>query len=135
MSVSSKHLSLLDGPSPTAPQSPEPQVTLTYHNLVTRKEKISRPAPVEQRYPCSADEDCRLNATHIFYDVVVHTEGQPSRKNQVELLVTAETPYFGNILKNCLTTVASVDDARPLVRQCKTVYDYEWGEPAAETTP
>lgn len=104
-----------------------PGTSVTYHNLVTRQVRVPRPALVEQRDPCPAGQDCSINAVQIFFDVVLHIEGEPSRKNQVERLISSEVPYFGSILKNCLTTVAEIEDARPLVRQCQTVYDYEFG--------
>lgn len=104
-----------------------PGTSVTYHNLVTREVRVPRPALVEQRHPCPAGQDCSIKALHIFFDVVLHVEGEPSRKNQVERLISSEVPYFGSILKNCLTSVAEIEDARPLVRQCQTLYDYEFG--------
>lgn len=98
----------------------------TYHNLTVREERVRRPGKVEEREPCPPGKDCTIAATHIFYDVVIREEGQSPRKNQVELLISTDTPYFGNILKNCITTAVTFEDARPLVRQCTAVLDYQF---------
>jgi hypothetical protein len=103
----------------------EAPITYTYHNFKTSEELVPRPSKVADREPCPAGQDCSLHATRIFYDGVVTQAGQPTRKMQFELLISTDTPYFGNFLKNCVTTLASVEDARPLVRQCNSVYDYQ----------
>jgi hypothetical protein len=103
----------------------EAPITYTYHNFTSREELVPRPSKVADREPGPEGQDCSLHATRIFYDGVVTQEGQPTRKMQFELLISTDTPYFGNFLKNCVTTLASVEDARPLVRQCNSVYDYQ----------
>jgi hypothetical protein len=128
--AATKALALFDDPAGTDDSTTddvvyEAPITYTYHNFITREEKVPRPTKVSDREPCPADQDCSLNATHLYYDAVAHQEGQPDRKMQFELLITTDTPYFGNFLKNCVTTLASVEDVRPLVRQCNSVYDYQ----------
>lgn len=114
-------------PPPVEPPSTEePAVTVTFHNLRISKEKIEKPTKVLEREPCPEGADCRLNATIIHYDAVVNEAGQEQRKFMQETWISTEVPYFSTILKSCITTVIAVDDLRPAIRQCKSVYDYRF---------
>jgi len=101
-------------------------VDIKFYNLRVREEKISQPKKVLEHTPCPADTDCRINATIITYDLVVFEAGQPPQKNQFEVWISSEVPYFASILKSCVSAIVTIETVRPLVRQCKSVFDYKY---------
>jgi hypothetical protein len=111
--------------APIQALSTSPQVTLSYFNLKVQKQKMAPPKKVLEHDPCPTGSDCKINVTVINYDVVVTEEGQEPQKNKLEVWISSEVPYFATILKSCITTLVKVDDSRPLVRQCQSVYDYQ----------
>lgn len=108
-------------PDPSPPEIPE---TIKFYNLKTSFDRIPRPQKVIDREPCKSSDGCLLNIKKISYDISFN-EGKPdAQTTSVEIWISSEVPYFASILKNCFVTVIAVDTARPLVRQCKTVFDY-----------
>ncbi|MBY0317026.1 MAG: hypothetical protein K2Q26_16020 [Bdellovibrionales bacterium] len=126
---------ILKNPEPPPDEVEEPQpvedgdeptssVKVTFHNLRVTKIMVPRPLKVEEREPCPVANACDLEATQILYDIVVQEAGKETQKNQAELVLSDKVPFFAGVLRSCVTTVAAIDDARPFVRQCKSIYDY-----------
>lgn len=98
---------------------------ILFFNLKVADERISKPKKVIEKYPCATETECSINVKKISYDIVFTDPAAP-QTTKVETWVSSEVPYFASILKNCYTTVVSVETARPLVRQCKSVLDYQF---------
>jgi hypothetical protein len=110
-----------EDPVETAPANPN----VKFYNLVQNDEKLRKPQKVIDKEPCVLEQDCFLNVKKISYDVVFLDPENP-QTTKVEAWFSPEVPYFATVLKSCYTTVVSVDTARPLVRQCKSVFDYQF---------
>lgn len=115
----------------TLPDEPK----ISFHNLKKESIQLPRPDKVIEREPCPQNQNCDIRATRIVYDIVIQEPGKEAQKNQAELVLSSEVPFFAGILKSCITTIAVVDDARPFVRQCKSIYDYQWTSSTTEDVP
>jgi hypothetical protein len=102
-----------------------PDPLIKYYNLVIRDEVFPKPAKVLEKEPCLEPKDCVLNVKKISYDVVFEDPVSP-QTTKVEAWLSDQVPYFATILRSCYSTIVSIDTARPLVRQCKTVFDYQF---------
>ena len=112
-------------PEEETPEEGTPDPQIKFYNLVVRDEVFPKPAKVLEKEPCSKPEDCVLNVKKLSYDVVFVDPENP-QTTKVEAWLSDEVPYFATILKSCYSTIVSVDTARPLVRQCKSVFDYQF---------
>ncbi len=112
-------------PNEDAPQEGTPDPLIKFYNLVVRDEVFPKPAKVLEKEPCANPQDCFLNVKKISYDVVFEDPGSP-QTTKVEAWLSDEVPYFATILKSCYSTIVSIDTSRPLVRQCKSVFDYQF---------
>ncbi len=110
---------------PDAPSDEPENSQVQFFNLKVVDERISKPKKVIEKYPCATEDECSINVKKISYDVVFTDPAAP-QTTKVETWLSSEVPYFSSILKNCYTTVVSVETARPLVRQCKSVLDYQF---------
>lgn len=111
-----------DSDVPADEPKPSP---IQFYNLKVVDERISKPKKVIEKDPCATEAECLINVKKISYDIVFTDPAAP-QTTKVETWLSSEVPYFSSILKNCYTTVVSVDTARPLVRQCKSVLDYQF---------
>ncbi len=102
-----------------------PDPLIKFYNLVVRDEIFPKPAKVLEKEPCREPQDCVLNVKKISYDVVFEDPLDP-QTTKVEAWLSDEVPYFATILRSCYSTIVSIDTARPLVRQCKSVFDYQF---------
>lgn len=98
---------------------------IQFYNLKITDEVLEKPAKVKEKEPCVTQQDCLLAVKKVAYDIVFLDPENP-QTTKVETWISTQVPYFSSILKSCFTTVISVDTARPLVRQCKSVFDYEF---------
>ncbi len=98
---------------------------IRYYNLKVSDEKWKKPQKVIDKNPCETANECLLNVKKISYDIVFLDPTNP-QTTKVEIWLSLDVPYFATILQSCYTTVISVDSSRPLVRQCKTVFDYQF---------
>lgn len=126
---STKKLNLLNDTEEI--EQPENAISITFHNLNKREILVSKPQKVLERDPCPAGEDCRIKAMQLTYDVVIQEAGKAPQKNSVELIVSNQVPYFASVLKSCITAVLEIDNTRPLVRQCRSIHDYQYKNPDA----
>lgn len=94
-----------------------------YYNLQVSSGFLKKPQKVIDKDPCATQEECLLSVKKVSYDIVFSDPTNP-QTTRVEIWLSLEVPYFATILKSCYTTVISIDSSRPLVRQCKTVFDY-----------
>lgn len=105
------------------PGTPDPLIK--FYNLVVRDEVFKKPAKVLEKQPCEQPQDCFLSIKKVSYDIVFEDPANP-QTTKVEAWFSTEVPYFATILKSCYSTIVSIDTARPLVRQCKSVLDYRF---------
>jgi hypothetical protein len=98
---------------------------IRFYNLKVSSEKIKKPQKVIDKEPCTTPDECLLQVQKISYDIVF-LDPQNPQTTKVEVWLSSEVPYFATILQSCYTTVVSVETSRPLVRQCKTVFDYQF---------
>lgn len=104
----------------------EQRAQVVYQNLSVEEILYPRPQSVKEREPCPVGLDCRIPASRLTYEQLIpESEGNPSQRILVEVVISLNVPFFATILSNCVSTVVVVEDSRPLVRQCKTVYDYQ----------
>lgn len=102
----------------------EPQAQ--FYNLKAEDVFVSKPAKVLEKEPCQTSaNECLLKTRKISYDIVFPDPTNP-QTTKVEAWLSVDVPYFATILQSCFTTVVSIDTARPLVRQCKSVFDYQF---------
>lgn len=98
---------------------------IKFYNLKVTDEVLAKPKKVQEKEPCANEKDCLLDVKKVAYDIVFQDPQNP-QTTKVETWISTQVPYFASILQSCFTTVISVDTARPLVRQCKSVFDYEF---------
>jgi hypothetical protein len=103
----------------------EEKPEVLFYNLKATDVLVSKPAKVLEKEPCPNSKECLLKARKISYDIVF-TDPLNPQTTKVEAWLSLDVPYFASILKSCYTTVISIDTARPLVRQCKSVFDYQF---------
>jgi len=111
-----------------APELEDPNgISVEYFNLRTTIEPMRKPKKVLERDPCNEDDgSCNILVHKISYDVRVTVPPEKPQISQVETWISPQVPYLAAVLQNCFRTVAVIDDARPLVRQCNTVIDYKF---------
>jgi len=99
---------------------------VAYHNLEKRKVTLSPPQLVKSEPDCKGIEGCRMTADMITYDVVFQMSDSSIQKHTVEWYVSPDAPYFAGIMKQCATTLLSVESARVLLKQCEEVVDFDF---------
>lgn len=113
---------------PTSPEIEDPSgISIEYFNLKVVADKVRKPAKVLEREPCTeGDGSCFINVKKITYDVRITVPPEKPFTSGVEVWISQDVPYLAAVLKSCMTTVAIIDDARPLVIQCTQVADYKF---------
>jgi len=81
---------------------------------------------VKSEPDCKGIEGCRMTADMITYDVVFQMSDSSIQKHTVEWYVSPDAPYFAGIMKQCATTLLSVESARVLLKQCEEVVDFDF---------
>ncbi len=99
---------------------------VAFHNLQTRKVPLSPPQLVKNGPDCKGIKGCRMDADLITYDVVFQMSDSSIQKHTVEWYVSPDAPYFAGIMKQCATTLLSVESARVLLKQCEEVVDFDF---------
>lgn len=118
---------LAKGPAPVddGGDSSPANSQVQFYNLKTADILVNKPEQVLQKEPCTDPQGCQLRVKKISYEIALEDPQNP-RATQVEIWLSADVPYFATILRSCYTTVVTIDSSRPLVRQCKSVFDYRW---------
>lgn len=104
-----------------------PPISIEYYNLKKTVEIMRKPRKVLERDPCNeSDGSCNILVHKISYDARITVPPAQAQITNVEIWISQQVPYLAAVLQNCFRTVAVIEDARPLIRQCTTVIDYKF---------
>ncbi|MCB9073804.1 MAG: hypothetical protein H6623_09290 [Bdellovibrionaceae bacterium] len=108
--------------------TPDPnKPVINYYNLSVEKKQIRAPDKVLEHTPCNEnDGSCLIPITILTYDVEITVPPQKTTITSIETWMSTAVPYTSSVLKSCFKTVVSIGDARPVVRQCTSVVDYQF---------
>lgn len=111
-----------------APEMEDPNpVSIEYFNLSVTLENMRKPKKVLEREPCNEnDGSCYIKVHKINYDIRYTAPPEKPQTSHVETWISQDVPYLAAVLQSCFRTIAFVEDARPMVRQCTTVLDYKF---------
>lgn len=102
---------------------------VAYFNLKKRPVQMVPPEAVKKSADCKGLKDCKIPADLITYDIVFLFDDGSTRTHNVEWFISSEVPFFASILKQCASTLVTVESQSVLVKQCTDVVDFDYSTP------
>ncbi len=107
---------------------PDPITGIAFHNLKSQVIELNPPPKVQESENCQGLTNCKISADKITYDVVFLFKSGKTQTHNVEWFISQDVPFFAGILKQCATTIISIESARVLVKQCSEVIDFKFSQ-------
>jgi hypothetical protein len=97
---------------------------ISFQNLNEQEVMLVPPELVKNSENCKGIPDCRIPANVMTYDIVLRMKDGTRRTQKIEWIISGEVPYFASLLKDCASTVLTIEGIRVLIKQCSEVVDF-----------
>ena len=101
----------------------------TYHNLNVSASSVSPPAAVQKQPNCGDVANCKINLHKVSFDMLVWSDPITPDKIHREFALSADVPYFANVMSECDSLLVPVGNLKTLVTLCSDVINFRFTTP------
>ena len=102
-----------------------PPVKITYHNLKVSVVQADPPAAVRAQANCGGIAGCKIETHQISFDMLVWKSDPPDKIHR-QFAMSAQVPFFANLLSECDSLLVPVGEMKTLVTLCSDVDNFRF---------